>query len=141
MSSIQAVFFDIGDTLVSERQWTVGAREVIKAFRTAEVRLGLISNTGSLNREALAELLPDDFDFGLFQEDLVFLSSEVGVEKPDLSIFMMAVSHAHCSPWETLFVGESLEETFAAQRAGMQAIRLSNPADDFPLLRRLILGF
>ncbi len=136
--SFQAVFFDIGDTLVANRQWLPGARQLLADLRSQGMRLGLVSNTGELNRDELSQLLPEDFDFSWFQEAMVLLSSEVGVEKPALSIFMMAISHAGCSPWETLFVAETIEETLAAQAAGMQAIRICHTPDDFGKISELL---
>ena len=136
--AIKAIFFDIGDTLISKKQWLPGARETVLAMRKKEVRVGLISNTGNLSREDLGKLLPADFDFGLFEEGLTMLSSEVGIEKPNLGIFSLAVQHTGLSPWETMFVGESLRETIAAQKAGMQAARIVKPESDFrELLRNL----
>lgn len=126
---IKTVFFDIGDTLVADRKWMPGARETIKALTDSRIRLGILSNTGNLDREQLGRLLPEDFDFGLFAEELVLLSSETGIEKPGLNAFLLAVQHSGNSPWETMFVGESLDETLAAQRAGMIAARCLNEKD------------
>lgn len=131
------VFFDIGDTLVSSKQWRPGARQALMALRAKGVRLGLISNTGQLDRDALASLLPDDFTFGVFEDGLVLLSSEIGIEKPNLSIFLLAVQHAGVSPWQTIFVGENLAETLAAQQAGMTSLRIADAATDFPALVKL----
>jgi putative hydrolase of the HAD superfamily len=131
----KVVFFDIGDTLVSKKKWLSGAKELISHLKSKRIRIGLISNTGNLSRDELEKLLPSDFEFELFEEGLVLLSSEVGVEKPDLSIFLLAIQHATVSPWETLFVGESLTEVLAAQNSGMHAIRICDPASDFVKLK------
>lgn len=132
--AIKTVFFDIGNTLIEKKAWLSGARETVKMIREKGIRVGIISNTGNLDRDQLAKLLPDDFDFGLFDEHLTLLSSEVGVAKPKLGIFLLAVQHAGCSPWETMFVGESLIETLAAQQAGMLTARLGDPKKDYPAL-------
>ncbi len=129
--TIKAIFFDIGDTLIRKKEWLPGSREFVSAMRERKLRLGLISNTGNLSREDLEKLLPPDFDFGLFEEGLTLLSSEVGIEKPILGIFSLAVQHTGFSPWETMFVGESLTETLAAQKAGMQAARIFNAKRDY----------
>lgn len=135
---IKVVFFDIGNTIVGQKEWLPGAKECIAALKAGNVRVGIISNTGNMDREALEKLLPEDFDFGYFEESLVMLSSETGVEKPKLGAFLLAVQHAGCSPWETMFVAETIEETFAAQNAGMQSVRISNPAKDYKSLRKLL---
>lgn len=133
--SIQVIFFDIGDTLVKDKQWMPGAKDILADLASHRMRLGLISNTGDLTREQVEALLPDDFDLGIFEEGLVFLSSEIGIEKPELSLFLMAVQHASVSPWQTLFIGENLIETLAAQQAGMQTVRISDSKSDYEALK------
>lgn len=134
---IKAIFFDIGNTLISKKSWLPGSKECVLAMREKKIRTGLISNTGNLTRDELNKLLPEDFDFSLFEEGLTLLSSEVGIEKPSLGIFSLAIQHAGCSPWETIFVGESLTEALAAQNAGMLAARIADPAADFAALQKL----
>ena len=135
--AIEVVFFDIGDTLVSKKRWLPGAQEFIRSLKDNEIRIGLISNTGELSRDEIQALLPGDFDFGVFEEGLTLLSSEIGIAKPNLGIFSLAVQHAGVSPWNTMFIGESLTESLAAQRAGMQAARITNPEKDFASLEKI----
>ncbi|QEG24621.1 HAD family hydrolase [Mariniblastus fucicola] len=134
--AIEVVFFDIGDTLISKKRWLPGALDCVRAIKEKKIRVGLISNTGNLTRDDLQRLLPEDFDFAIFEEGLTLLSSEVGIEKPNLGIFSLAVQHAGVSPWQTMFVGESLTESLAAQQAGMQAARITDPEADFKALRK-----
>lgn len=137
---IQVAFFDIGNTLVDRRNnWMPGAQNVLGELKTKGVRLGLISNTGNLDRDQLQDLLPGDFDFDVFEEGLVILSSEVGVEKPNLGIFLLAVQHAGVSPWETAFIGEELDQAHAAQSAGMRSLRINaqRTAADYQMLLTL----
>ena len=91
---VQAVFFDLGDTLVADRQWLPGAREAMDLLRQSGLRIGLLSNTGQLDRPALLGYLPAGFSFGLFDGPLVVLSSEVRLEKPAAEIFDLAVSRS-----------------------------------------------
>lgn len=136
--SIKTIFFDIGNTLIEKKQWIPGALKTVQAIREKGIRVGIISNTGNLDRDQLKRLLPEDFDFGFFDEHLTLLSSEVGVAKPKLGIFLLAVEHAGCSPWETMFVGESLIETLAAQNAGMMTARIGDPERDFPAILKWV---
>lgn len=138
--AIKTVFFDIGDTLVSERKWIPAAKQLLAKLRNGKIDVGLISNTGKLDRDELARLLPADFDFALFREDLVLLSSEVGSDKQSIGIFSLAIQHSGQSPWEVLFVGESLRETLMAQSSGMQAARIFKTPDDFDKLAVALLG-
>ncbi len=135
-----AIFFDIGDTLVSQRRWRDGAQECLGDLRAEDVQLGIISNTGSLSRDELADFLPADFDFGIFEDPLVLLSSEVGIEKPDPEIFLKAVERSGQSPKSCVFVGEDLAECWAAQSVDMNAFRVSHFPDDFRLITELLTG-
>ena len=136
---IQTVFFDIGDTLVRDAQnWIPGAKEFLGQISSTNLRLGLISNTGNLQRNELLSHLPHDFDFQDFEDELILISSEVGIEKPDIRIFLKAVEKAAVPPWTCFFVGEKLEETFAAQRAGMRSIRITRVPEDFNRLQSLL---
>ena len=139
-ASFKTVFFDIGNTIVKQKKWMPGAKDFIAALKASKIRLGIISNTGDLDREQVEKLLPEDFDFGFFEESLVMLSSETGVEKPNLDAFLLAVQHASCSPWEAVFIGETIEETHAAQLAGMHAVRIADPAKDYETLKKLLIG-
>ena len=136
--AIKIVFFDIGNTLISKKQWLPGAQDFVRTLKEKKIRVGLISNTGNLDRDELRKLLPEDFNFAVFEDGLTLLSSEVGVKKPDLGIFSLAVQHAGVSPWETMFIGESLTESLAAQRAGMQSARIANSEKDYKELRKLV---
>jgi putative hydrolase of the HAD superfamily len=129
--AISVIYFDIGNTLIAEKKWLPGSKEFVLKAKANGVRVGLISNTGDLDREQLSELLPADFGFDAFEEGLVLLSSEIGIEKPELGMFALAIQHTNVSPWEVMFVGESLTETIAAQKSGMSAARIVSPEEDY----------
>jgi putative hydrolase of the HAD superfamily len=125
---VHVVFFDLADTLVTSSQgWVTGAQGVLSTLRTKGVRLGVISNTGTLSRTQLLQLLPSDFDMKVFESKLVLLSSEVGVEKPALEIFQRAVERAGAQPSQCLFCTENFADTLAAQQVGMRVARLQRP--------------
>ena len=127
--SVKVVFFDIGDTLtVASRNWIPGAQSVLSTLHDKGLRLGLISNTDKLTRaELLDEYLPSDFDMTLFESKLVLLSSEVGIEKPNLKIFQLAIDRAGEPPSQCLFCTEDLADSLAAQQVGMRVARLQKP--------------
>jgi FMN phosphatase YigB (HAD superfamily) len=127
--SIRFVFFDIGDTLIvsADRSWVPGAQATLAQLRARGLRLGVISNTGGLKRAELAPLLPADFAWTLFVDELIVLSGEVGVEKPALEIFQLASNRTGATAAECLFCTESLVDTLAAQRAGLYGARLQPP--------------
>lgn len=139
LTDIQTIFCDIGKTLIRDNQsWMPGAQEFLGQMRAANRKLGVISNTDGLTRGALAPHLPNDFDFQAFDDELIVLSGEVGLEKPDIRIFVKAISQAQMPPWACLFIGENLTEILAAQRAGMRAARIALLPQDFEALTALI---
>lgn len=135
---IEVVFFDLGDTLVRsrDRSWVPGAAELLAELRDAGLRLGIISNTGNLDRDQLAALLPADFEWDTFEAGLVLLSSEVGVEKPGEEIFILALERAGRPGRACLFCTENLAHTLVAQRLSYQVARLDpSIPSDFAALR------
>lgn len=128
---VEVVFFDLGQTLVRSGggvAWIPGAAEALRSLHDGGARLGILSNTGTLSRADLGPLLPADFPWSLFEDDLVLLSAEVGLSKPDLRIFLEAVRRAAAPPSHCLFCTEDLVDALQAQRAGMRALRVGEPA-------------
>jgi FMN phosphatase YigB (HAD superfamily) len=126
---VRVVFFDLGDTLVvpADRSWVPGAKATLAELRSRGLRLGVISNTGTLSRGQLTPHLPPDFDWAAFADQLVILSAVVHVEKPAVEIFRLAVKAAEVGAAECLFCTENLTDTLAAQRAGMHVARVIPP--------------
>jgi putative hydrolase of the HAD superfamily len=133
-TSIAAVFFDLGDTLVkssSTPAWLPGAKALLPSLKSKGFRLGIISNTGSLpSRTAILGLLPASFDINLFEPALVLFSSEVGMEKPKQGIFDLAVTQASVPASNCLYVSENIVETMVAQHAGMRSVRVHTGSSD-----------
>ena len=126
--SILVAFFDLGKTLVQdERRWVNGAQNVLNELKEHRVRLGIISNTGELNRDQLRAHLPQDFDFGAFDSELILLSSEVGLSKPDRRLFLEAIQRTRVSPAECLFCSEDASHTLVAQSVGIRSFRVLPP--------------
>lgn len=130
---IDTVYFDLGDTIVTrQRKWVPGGKAALKTLGLSGVRLGIISNTGTLTRQQLLQLLPADFNMGVFKDELVILSSEAGVEKPAAQIYGLAVDRANVAPCNIVFCGEKLSEVLAAQQLGIRGLQvaISTNADD-----------
>lgn len=123
------IFFDLGLTLVGEdsTQWNEGAELLLAQLRAANIRLGVISNTGTFTRPELTARLPATFDWSVFEPNLILLSSETGIRKPDVRIFQLGVERAGVTAQQCLYCSEDLLETLSAQRAGMNAARLIPP--------------
>ncbi len=83
-------------------------RTALKQLKKEGYRLFLLSNTNHMHwHKAANELIPaigesvDDY----FEK--IFLSYEMGMRKPDTSIFQMAVDAAGLNPEETIFIDDS----------------------------------
>ena len=113
---------------------------MLDALHQKGIRLGIISNTGNLKRAEIVKMLPANFDFSIFEEQLIIFSSEVGVEKPDLQIFRLALAKTGINAEECLFCTEDLVHTLVAQQIGFRTVRVLPPlpADIADLSKNLI---
>ena len=91
------------------------------------IRLSIISNTGNSKRTEVVKPLPANFNLDIFEEQLIILSSEVNVKKPDLQIFQLALARTGIDAEECLFCTEDLVHTLAAQQIGFRTARISPP--------------
>jgi epoxide hydrolase-like predicted phosphatase len=88
--------------------------DAVRAARTAGLRTGLISNswgTGIYKR--------GDFD-GLF--DALVISGEVGLNKPEPEIFLLACERLGVEPGDCVFVDDLRENCAGAEAVGMTAV-------------------
>lgn len=141
--SPEVIFFDLGDTLVrSPRKWLPGAKGALDSLNLKGFRLGIISNTpGLASRVAILNVLPIDFDLSVFDSSLVFFSSEVGVEKPALSMFEKAVSASGVAAGQCLYCSENPVEILVSQSAGMRALRIITGSDDLTNMAGYVTQF
>ncbi len=139
---VQAIFFDLGDTLVELDGGSglfvlkPGASETIAQLQALGVRLGVITNVPSNWELADLQAVLEEPEF-LDEFEVVVLSSQAPASKPDPAIYL----HAHglmIDPppiTQTAFVGETLGEiadgepaTEGAKAVGMVGIHLTNAA-------------
>lgn len=143
-SAAGTIFFDLGDTLVKTgRVWLPGAKSLLTALTQKGFRLGIISNTkGLTDRQAILDILPDDFDLNIFEPSLILFSSEVHIEKPNKEIFQKAVTAANVPASECLYCSENMVETLVAQHVGMRSIRVQTaPNSDLASVPQAISKF
>jgi putative hydrolase of the HAD superfamily len=95
-------------------------------------KLGLISNgTGATQRAKLEALAVET----LF--DPIVISEEVGLRKPDVRIFELAIAKWHVAPSSVLFVGDDpISDISGARAAGMRVLRVGH-ADGIASIRSL----
>jgi FMN phosphatase YigB (HAD superfamily) len=123
----KVIFFDLGDTLIKNKHWLPGTWQLVQLLFKENVRLGVISNTGELTRKDLVTMLPDNFSWNYFEDELIILSGEVKVEKPSPEIFEQAIAKSKCDPKECLFCTENVLDTLVAQQLGLHTYRVQSP--------------
>lgn len=94
------------------------AMDVLVETLAAKVPLYLLSNTNCIHRESIHR------DYPVFRHfrDAVY-SYEVGLMKPDPSIFHLAAKKFGVDPTRTLYIDDMPENVKAAKAAGFVAIR------------------
>jgi putative hydrolase of the HAD superfamily len=87
-----------------------------------QFKLGLISNgTGATQRAKLEALAVE----ALF--DPIVISEEVGLRKPDIRIFELAITNWHVAPESVLFVGDDpISDIGGAKAAGMRVLQVGH---------------
>jgi len=128
---IEAVYFDLGDTLVSEETTVYdssgqaitasvieGAFEALEAIKKDGYRLGMIANGGSANiRSIIGKTGLEDY----FNH--IVISEEVGVEKPYQKIFDVALAKLGVKPEDSVMIGNNIDaDILGANRVGMKSV-------------------
>ncbi len=93
--------------------------EYAKKLKSAGYDLGMISNVGS----PLTDFLPREY-VELF--DVVTLSYQVGVIKPDPAIYEACLSSLNLSPAQTVFIDDRESNVAGAKAVGMQALQYTS---------------
>jgi len=82
-----------------------------------ELAVGAISNTNAAHVAWLDDHVPELSDF-----ELVIMSNEVGLLKPDPEIFELALEILDAQPTQVLYVDDLAENVEAARQLGMSAL-------------------
>jgi len=138
-NEIDFVFFDIGGTL-GERNATgdlvpfPSSIGLLQAMRGLGFRIGIITTLGPQLTNADGLALLKKAGLNQFVDPLGFISDhDVGVAKPDPSIYRFAAQKVGVSLSRCLFVGENLIEVIGATAVGMKAIlKPCPPGRDLP---------
>jgi FMN phosphatase YigB (HAD superfamily) len=128
---LEAVCFDLGDTLVAEetvihdssgRAITAnvieGAFEILKAMRKGGCKVAMIANADSTSARNIikATNLEDYFD-------VIVISEEVGIEKPDRRIFQLALDKLGVKAENVVMVGNRIDaDIVGANRMDMKSV-------------------
>lgn len=124
MTAIREEFFagDIVDrTLV----------DFIRSLR-GKYKTGLISNNwGDLRESLVREKFDDAFD-------IIIISAEVGVAKPDPKIFQIALKQAGVRPSEAVFVDDFYVNIEGCEKVGMKGIHFKDAPSTMQQLKLLL---
>jgi putative hydrolase of the HAD superfamily len=97
------------------------ARKALEDLKKHHKLIGLICNTGLTPGIGLRKLLANESVSRYF--DLMIFSEEIGIRKPDPSIFHLAAHRLDVQPTEIVHVGDSLKmDVWGAKNAGLTAI-------------------
>jgi HAD superfamily hydrolase (TIGR01662 family) len=128
---IEAVCFDLGDTLVAEEtvihdssgqaitaKVVEDAFEVLETLRKNRYKLAMIANAGSIGaRNVIASCRLEDYF------DAIVISGELGIEKPAREIFEAALDRLKVKAENTIMVGNRIDaDIVGANRIGMRSV-------------------
>jgi epoxide hydrolase-like predicted phosphatase len=72
--------------------------------------------------------------------DLMVISAEEGIAKPDDGIYLLTAERLQLNPWEFVFIDDMLANAQAAAKVGMAAIHFKNVASTNRDLKTLLLS-
>ncbi|MEA2517279.1 MAG: putative hydrolase of the superfamily [Actinomycetota bacterium] len=107
-----------------------GMLDAVAAAKRNGFKTALLSNSWGLSgypRERLGELM-----------DVIVISGEVGMRKPDPAIFELTTSKLGLPPEACVFVDDHPGHLKAAQEAGMETVLHRTPAQTIPELETLL---
>ena len=128
---IEAICFDLGDTLVAEETvihnscgQAITARVIESVFGVLETmrkdgyRIAMIANGDSAGaRNIIAACGLEDYF------DVVVISEEVGIEKPDKQVFQVALDKLGVEAENAVMVGNRIDaDIVGANRIGMKSV-------------------
>ena len=94
----------------------------VQRLRQAGYRLGILSNFMDDARHVWTEIYPFIQYF-----DVLVISAEVGLLKPDPRIYRLAVSRMGVEVEEALFVDDFMENIEGAQQVGLATVHFTDP--------------
>mgnify|MGYP006088755653 FL=1 len=121
---IDPIFEILWDLFAEGEHWRIAkdAESTLKTLKIRGYKLAVLSN----NDSRLRSVLNDHKIASLFDE--IFISSELGVEKPDPAIFRAVEKTMSEIPSAFLHLGDSHSRDFeGAQKAGWSALLYGNP--------------
>lgn len=97
-------------------------------------RLGVLSNAWSDSESEIRARLPGLLDWF---DDVIF-SAQIGMAKPDVRVYRLAVERLGVQPSEAVFLDDVDENITGALKAGLHAIRVCSSEQVITELQRLL---
>jgi HAD superfamily hydrolase (TIGR01549 family) len=108
-----------------------GVAEALGDLRRAGIHLGIVSNLGYRPARVMQRNLERANLSKFFEPDAVVFSDEVGMRKPNVNIFQIALDALGTSAARAAHVGDSKTyDVSPAREAGMKTIRFCGVRDD-----------
>ena len=128
---IEAICFDLGDTLVAEEtvihdscgqaitaRVIEGVFEVLEALRKEGCKIAMIANAHSIDARNVMSTCGLENYF-----DAIVISEEIGIEKPAGKIFEAALNELKVEAENTVMVGNRIDaDIVGANRIGMKSV-------------------
>ena len=115
----------------------VGARKVVEDLRNAGVATAVLSNTCASHWEKLSKFEA----VSTASREHCFLSFEMGMVKPDGSIYEKVERDLAVQPFEIAFLDDSQANIEAAKKRGWQATLVQSAREGCEPLREALRGF
>ena len=115
----------------------VGARKVVEDLRSMGVATAVLSNTCASHWERLSTFEA----VSTASQDHCFLSFEMGLVKPDGSIYEKVEQALAVQPFEIAFLDDSAGNIEAAKERGWQATHVQSAREGCGPLREALRGF
>jgi epoxide hydrolase-like predicted phosphatase len=129
-----AEFYRLVDEFFSQDRLDEDLVDYVRSLHT-QYKTALLSNAWDDLRKVIAEKWHFEDAF-----DIMIISGEVGMAKPDPEIFQLAITRLNVAPSEAIFVDDFQLNVDAARAVGMQAIRFQTPQQVCDDLQRFLDG-
>ncbi len=109
--------------------WADGAESLLRCLQARKHPMAVVTNGSKSQRDKIEALGASRYF------EVVLVSEELGIAKPDPRIFRQALSRLNAAPDRSVFVGDSMEHDIAgARNAGMMTVYIrkgkAEDADD-----------
>jgi putative hydrolase of the HAD superfamily len=91
----------------------------------------LLSNTNEIHIKAFKKIINQKIGYSNFTScfDKCYLSSEIGLRKPNIDCFNYVLKKNNLLPEQTLFIDDSIQHIEGAQKAGLKTYHLKKEED------------